>query len=280
MTNHATSSLIEPEELAELLKSGATVKLLDATYATAEPVFPHARIDSAAYFDIDEICDHSNPLPHMLPAPDAFAEAVSKLGISNNDLVVVYDQSGIAMAASRVWWMFRVFGHENVRVLNGGLAYWHALGLPLNTNPPKPAEAGEFNASYRPELVRSLNTLHSELGNSDSCILDARSADRFSGRAHEPRPGMATGHMPGSRNTPFINLIDPATGRLKDRAALESAFAHVQNSGKIIATCGSGVTACVLALALFELGRKDVAVYDGSWSEWGNKEFAMPVEAD
>ncbi len=273
MRNYAGAGLIEADELAFLLKSGGSVKLLDATYPSKEA----ARIGDAGVFDIDAVADPRSDMPHMLPSPGDFARAVLELGISNDDLVVVYDQSGIAMAAARAWWMFRVFGHDNVCVLNGGLPYWKATGHPLNDSPPAAPAAVKYTASFRPELVRDMALVQQALrSGGGTAILDARSTERFSGNAAESRPGLRSGHIPGSANVPYASLIDPSDGRLRavaDIRGILDAFAGKQ----VIASCGSGVTACVIALAFYTLEKPDVAVYDGSWTEWGRKDRATEV---
>lgn len=276
----ALQGLIEADALDELLRSGAKVKLVDASYnpGIAEENFLRRRIDGAVFFDIDLIADPRSPMAHMLPSPEDFAQAVSALGIGNDDLVVVYDQSGIAMAASRAWWMFRVFGHDNVCVLNGGLPYWMATGHEVSDSPcEKPAPA-VFKANYRPELVKGLTEMQQALQSRDATILDARSAERFSGRVPEPRPGLRSGHIPGSLNLPFMSLLDN-NGRLPGPDSLREKFRALPAAGQTIATCGSGVTACVLALAFYTIGKQDVSVYDGSWTEWGQEDQGTAVAA-
>jgi thiosulfate/3-mercaptopyruvate sulfurtransferase len=273
----ADTGLIEPEELAELVeKDTGSIKLVDASYGN--PVYQHLRIDDAVFFDIDDIADKSNRMAHMLPPEDEFATAVSRLGISNKDMIVVYDQSGIAMAAARAWWMFRVFGHDNVHVLNGGLPLWRAQGFPLNNNPPEIPRLTKFKARFRPELVKSMEEVSRIIEKSDTTLIDARSAERFEGQSPESRPGLRQGHIPGSCNLPYVTLIDPASGRLKEPEILKAVFADIGLTTQTTTTCGSGVTACVLALGLYQLGYKDVAVYDGSWTEWGQTSSGMPVQ--
>jgi thiosulfate/3-mercaptopyruvate sulfurtransferase len=279
MSNIAGKGIIEPTDLSALLEQGKIpVKLVDATYAgNGRDVWQQKRIGKAAFFDIDEIADHDNPMPHMLPYAIDFAEAVEQLGISSGDMIVVYDQSGLAMAASRVWWTFRVFGHDNVCVLNGGLPAWEAAGLPLNTAPPEKPLRGQFEAAFRPNLVRGMESVLKASQEETCLILDARSAGRFAGVAPEPRPGVRSGHIPGSRNVPFVDILDPETGKFKPRKDLEAYFNKLDMNKNIITSCGSGVTACVLALALFSIGKRDAAVYDGSWTEWGQESSEMPV---
>lgn len=276
--------LIEPDDLAAHLED-PHVKLLDGSYAISTAgVAPfeswlRARIGNARFFDIDAIADHVTPLPHMLPSADEFADAVAALGISNDDHVIVYDQSGIAMAAARVWWMFRVFGHEKVSVLNGGLPLWRAGHFPLNTDTPAPVETtGRFKAVFKPELVRTKDQIMGKLRDEKTVVVDARSPERFAGIAGEPRAGLRSGHIPRSLNIPFNGLIDPETGRLHEHDKLAPVLAVITPYDEIISSCGSGVTACVLALAAFRAGRKNIAIYDGSWVEWGQPAARTPVD--
>ncbi len=276
--------VIEPEELQALLESGAPVKLIDATFVMpgsghdVRAQFQKERIDSAVLFDIDEIADHNTELPHMLPAPEEFECAVTALGISNNDLVVAYAQHGMVLGPARAWWMFRVFGHDKVCVLNGGLPAWKAAGLPLNTNAPEKPKPAVFRASFRSDLVCDMNEVKAACESGSCSILDARAAARFEGEAAEPRAGLASGHIPGSYNLPSSELVD-AAGKLKSKTEIEKLLQGSGiREGRVINTCGSGVTACMTALALHHTGRKDdIAVYDGSWTEWGDEKLKNPV---
>lgn len=287
LTKYTERGLITPKELADLLaeRPGA-VKLLDASYAigvggiSPESVFQQMRIGEAQFFDIDAIADTSSSLPHMLPTPEDFATAAGRLGISNDDFVVVYDQSGIAMAACRAWWMFRVFGHDRVCVLDGGLPAWQIAGLTYQSGPPVHPRQTDFTASFRPSLVTAYDDMRGFIERGDAIILDARPPERFAGLAPEPRPGLDAGHMPGARSLPAGFLIDPATRGLKSPADISLCLrdlAPADGESPVISTCGSGVTACVIALAFFREGRKNVSVYDGSWSEWGLQELHSPI---
>lgn len=242
----------------------------------AHAEFRAAHIPGAVFFDIDGIADHATSLPHMLPPADEFARAVGALGIGSDDRVVVYDARGVVSAA-RVWWTFRAFGHERVAVLDGGFRAWQAEGRPIATgersSAPRP-----FRATLRPELVRDLDAVRRNLDAGDEQIVDARSRGRFRGTEPEPRAGLRGGHIPGSRNLPYETLYR-ADGTLRPPDALRAAFAEagVDLRRPIVTTCGSGITASVLALALHVVGRPDVAVYDGSWTEWGGRDDT-PVE--
>jgi thiosulfate/3-mercaptopyruvate sulfurtransferase len=233
--------------------------------------FVQAHIPGAVFFDIDEVADHSSSLPHMLPSAEDFARAVGALGIGDGDRVIVYDVRGVVTAA-RVWWTFRAFGHDDVAVLDGGLRKWRAEGRPVESGMPSPAPR-RFTPRPRPELVRDLAQLRANLAAPREQVLDARSAGRFAGTEAEPRAGLRGGHIPGSRNLPYDRLYRP-DGTLLPPEGLKAAFdtAGVDLGRPVTTTCGSGVTASVLALALHLLGHRDVAVYDGSWTEWGGRD--------
>lgn len=259
-----TSALISAQDLYPLL-GGSDIKIIDATYG--QPAAPIG-IGNAVNFDIDTVADLSAPLAHTIPSAEDFAAHVGRLGISNTDHVVVYDQTGMAFAAARVWWMFRLFGHDKVQVLDGGLPAWGAAGLPLV---PKTApEAAQFTARFRPELFKNYAQMRENIDTQAFQVLDARDPRRFAGDMAEPRPGSGTGHIPHSRNVFFGSLVDPATGRLLPAAQLERAFGTADISQPVACSCGSGVTACVVALALHEIGHQDAAIYGGSWTEWSN----------
>jgi thiosulfate/3-mercaptopyruvate sulfurtransferase len=232
--------------------------------------FAEAHIPGAVFFDIDAISDKSTRLPHMLPSPDVFAKAVGALGIGNGDRVIIYDSRNVVSAA-RVWWTFRVFGHDAVAVLDGGLPKWRADGRPVESGPGKPARQ-KFAAKFRPELVRDLAQLQENITSGREQVVDARSRGRFAGTEPEPRPGLRGGHIPNSLNLPYDELHAP-DGTLRAAPALREAFADagVDLGRPVVTTCGSGITASVLALALHRIGRPDVAVYDGSWTEWGSR---------
>jgi len=284
MATSPSHALVSTDWLADNLDNAGVV-VLDGTYhlptakrdAAAEYAEKH--IPGAIRFDIDDICDPDDPLPHMMPSPALFAEKVSTLGISNDQRVVVYDVYGLQSAA-RVWWMFRVFGHDNVSVLNGGLPKWLAEGRAL-TAEAKSRPATDFKADFRPELVRSIDDIRQTIDGGGAQIIDVRSAGRFTAAEPEPRAGMRSGHMPGALNLPYTDILDPAFREFKSPEAIAEhlAAAKVDIDGPIITSCGSGVTACAVSLALFLVGKEDVAVYDGSWSEWGGRQDT-PIVTD
>ena len=261
------SALISAAELQKILNQ-AHVKILDASYHLP----PSAQaIPGAQDFDIDDIADSRAPFAHTIPTAKTFAEKVGALGISNDSLVIVYDRSGISMAAARAWWMFRLFGHENVRVLDGGLPAWLKAGYALQEKSSRPPTPAIFHAVFKPHLLKMLEEVKENLTTKNFTLLDARDAGRFSGDTPEPRPHIQSGHIPDSLSTPFVQFINPE-GTLKSGDQLKKPFqaAYVNLQGSLACCCGSGVTACVIALALYELGRDNVAVYDGSWTEWGS----------
>jgi thiosulfate/3-mercaptopyruvate sulfurtransferase len=258
--------------LAERLNA-PDVRVIDAStfmpgsdrHARAE--YEAGHIQGAVFFDIDEISDTDTDLPHMMPSAEKFASRVRRLGLGDGLRLVVYDSQGI-FSAPRVWWMLRHMGHEDVAVLDGGLPAWVAAGHPLEDMPPIARER-HFTVRRRADLIRDMDQVTLALARETAQVVDARSAGRFDGSAPEPRPGLPSGHMRGALNVPFQSVLN-ADGTLKDEAGLSAAIrsAGVDLSAPIITTCGSGLTACVLALALARLGRDDVAVFDGSWTQW------------
>jgi len=252
------------------------VQVVDATWfmpggrRTGAAAYAEAHIPGAVFFDIDAVADHDTDLPHMLPRPDAFAAAASRLGLRREATVVVYDAQGI-FSAPRVWWTLRTMGFPQVRVLDGGLKTWRAEGRPVETAAAAPAPSS-LAPVFEPALVRSLDDMRRILAAGEAQVVDARAGDRFRGEAPEPRPGLRSGHMPGACNLAWNALVNP-DGTMKDAAGLEAAFAEagVDLDRPIVTTCGSGVSAATLALGLARLGRQDVAVYDGSWTEWAGR---------
>jgi thiosulfate/3-mercaptopyruvate sulfurtransferase len=234
-------------------------------------------IPGAVFFDIDGVADHSTDLPHMLPAPETFAAEMERLGFADGMHAVIYDSVGL-FSAPRLWWTLHVFGVEKVSILLGGLPAWRAEGRPLETGDAVHAPR-KFTPRFVAELVADAAKVKAALESGAAQVIDARSAERFQGRAAEPRPGLRSGHMPGARNLPFPNVVEG--GKMKDRAGLAAAFAAagVDPEKPAIASCGSGMTACILSLALAASGNAPATVYDGSWSEWGGRED-LPVVAD
>lgn len=278
----ADDPLVTTEWLAAHL-SDPHVRVLDATFKLPGVLplpkddFLGAHIPGAAFFDIDAISDHGSPLPHMFPDAAVFAESVGALDVANADTVVVYDAGGW-VAAPRAWWMFLAFGHRNVKVLDGGLQKWRAEG--------RPTESGEaatkpvrFNAEFDASLLRSKDAMLENLRTHATQVVDARPRPRFEGSVPEPRPGLRPGHIPGSRNVPYAELFDPKTGAMKPIDELRTAFTskQIDLEKPIVTSCGSGVSAGVLSLALYRLGVRGSALYDGSWAEWGAAD-GPPIE--
>jgi thiosulfate/3-mercaptopyruvate sulfurtransferase len=235
----------------------------------ARSEYEAGHIPGAVFFDINEICDTETDLPHMMPSAEKFASRVKKLGLGDGLRLVVYDSLGI-FSAPRVWWMLRHMGHEDVVVLDGGLPAWIAAGHPLEDMPPVPRER-HFTVRRRADLIVDMEQVRAKLSSGIAQIVDARSAGRFDGSAPEPREGLSSGHMKGALNAPFGGVLN-ADGTLKDATALSAMMKDcgVDLTAGIVTTCGSGITACVLALALARLGRWDVPVYDGSWTQWAS----------
>jgi thiosulfate/3-mercaptopyruvate sulfurtransferase len=265
--------LVEAAWLLERLPQGGIVPLDATWFFPFEERDAHAehqarRIPGAVFFDIDAVAESPQGLPHMLPSPAAFGAAVGALGVGQDDLVVVYE-SGPPRSAARAWWSFRAMGHDAVRVLDGGLLAWIAAGGPLEsgpaTRPPRP-----FRALSRPHLLADIATIRSMVARGEGQILDARPAARFRGEAPEPRPGLRPGRIPGALSVPAGTLYDEAGRMLGPQAlrrVLEAAGADL--AAPAVASCGSGITACIIALALRRAGAPDAAVYDGSFAEWG-----------
>ena len=268
--------------LAEHLGDPATV-VVDGSYylstqnRDAKAEYNAGHIPGAVFFDINTIADTETDLPHMLPGATAFAKAVGALGIAETDTIVVYDGSGL-FSAPRVWWTFRIFGAKNVYILDGGLPAWKAESRPIEAGEVKRAPK-TFKAEFDTGTVAMVADIQMAVNDRSAQILDARSAGRFAGREAEPRPGLRPGHMPGALNLPFTDIVE--NGRLASRDKIAAAFAKagVDTDKPIITTCGSGVTAVVLALGLDALGKGPARVYDGSWSEWGGRPD-LPVVKD
>jgi len=270
-------ALVSTAWLADHLMS-PDVRIVDGTSylpnqdMNGQEQYNQQHIPGAVYFDINDIADASNPLPHMLPSAEKFSSKVRKLGLGDGNKIVVYDANGGYLAAARVWWMFRVFGHRDVAVLDGGLQKWLAEERPIDDMPPAPRDR-HFTARVNHSLVRNVDQIISNIESRREQVIDARSAGRFKGVDPEPRPSKKVGHIPGSLSLPFNQLMDPKnhfTYRSADQIRAAVAGAGIDMAKPISASCGSGVTACVLALGLYLIGHKNAAVYDGSWSEWGD----------
>ena len=265
--------------LAEQLGAADLVVFDCSTYLPHEPGNKHegfraGHIPGARMFDIDAIADTDTTLPHMVPTAGRFAKLVGALGVSNATRVVFYDQHGLR-ASPRGWWMMRLFGHDRAAVLDGGLPAWKRDGRPVETGDPAAAPAAEFIPDFRAERLRGIGDIKrvvrqgGMVGGGAELILDARAKGRFDGTAAEPRAGLPAGHMPGAANVPVSEIAGPG-GLIRSREELRDLFtaAGVDDTRPVITTCGSGVTACVLALGLVEAGFPEPAVYDGSWTEW------------
>ena len=261
------------------------VRILDASWfmpdSGRDPAKDYAErhIPGAVFFGVDEISDHADPLPHMLSAPADFAVAVRRLGVGSDSIVVVYDSVGL-FSAPRVWWNFRAMGHQSTYVLDGGLPRWLDEGRPVETGWRETLHA-DFKSRPDSSLVRNLADMTRILADSSAQILDARPEVRFTGAAPEPRAGLRGGHMPGALNLPFTSLVEG--GALRSPEDLRSVFATagVDLGRPMVTSCGSGISAALLALALARIGRADIAVYDGSWVEWGGRaDTAVVTGAD
>lgn len=281
--NYAKPDALVSTEWLDGHLSAPDVRVVDASwYLPAQQRDPkaeyaQAHIPGAVFFDIDEISDTGSELPHMLPSPEKFAARVRKLGLGDGNRIVVYDGAGI-FSAPRVWWMFRVFGHDDVAVLDGGFPKWQAESRPIETLPPAPRER-HFTARMNTLAVRDLEQMRRNVDEKVEQVIDARSPGRFAGADPEPRAGLRGGHIPGSLNLPWERLIDPRTGTMLPPDILRNRMeeAGVDLSRPAVTTCGSGVSAAILSLGLHLLGHDCSALYDGSWTEWGGRDDT-PIE--
>lgn len=273
-------NIADPLVSAEWLKShldAPDVRVVDATWIapwtdaysheTALRLYKEAHIPGSVYFDIDEIADTESPLPHMLPSAEKFSSRVRKLGLGDGHRIVIYDR-GNFVASARVWWMFRVMGHEDVRVLDGGWNAWLDINGPVEDLPPLTTER-HFTARVQNHLLKNYSQIVDAIDRDDTLILDARASGRFEGTTPEPREDLPSGHMPSSINIPSTSLVTE-NGLMKSTDELATIFKGVEDDATLITSCGSGVTAAILLLALQRLGRDDAALYDGSWTEYAS----------
>lgn len=242
---------------------------LPAAKRDAKAEFQAARIPGAQFFDIDDISDSATTLPHMLPSAEKFASRMRRLGIGDGKKVIAYDTAGL-FSAARAWWMFRIFGHDDVAVLDGGFPKWKAEGRSIDEDPPGKPQERHFSARFQSMMVRDKADVLANLKTGKSQVADARSPGRFTGAEPEPRPGVRSGHIPGAANVHYATLLNP-DGTLKSADAIAKVFADAGIDVKqpVITSCGSGITAAILSLGLTLIGARDHALYDGSWSEWG-----------
>jgi thiosulfate/3-mercaptopyruvate sulfurtransferase len=276
------SNLVSTEWLDVHLRDPEVV-VLDATLylpqegKNAAAEFAAAHIPGARFFDIDEIADQDTDLPHMVPTPGRFAKLVGALGVGNDTMVVFYDQNGTYFSA-RAWWMMGLFGHDRAAVLSGGLKKWRAEGRAVETGAPLPATPKAFLPAFRAERLRGVGDMIANVESRAALVLDARGAPRFHAQVPEARPGLRSGHIPGARNLPYTELLGP-DGTLLPADQLRARFAAAGVDGKtpVVTSCGSGVSATVLTIAMVEAGLPHGAVYDGSWTEWGGR-ADTPVE--
>jgi len=267
-------ALVSTEWLAAHLDD-PKVSIIDGSYTlpgvspTAQEHYARRHIPGAVFFDIDAVSDHANPLPHMLPSPEEFARRVGRMGVGDGQKVVIYDIAGLG-TAPRVWWMMRIFGHADVSILDGGLPKWLAEGRAVTDAVPQPPER-HVTPRFDKRLVRSKAELLANLASKRELVVDARAAGRFAGTAAEPRPGLRSGHIPGSVNLPSDQFSDPKARTVLPAETIEQRLkaAGLGPDRPVVTSCGSGVSACVIAFGMHLVGWPDAAIYDGSWSEWG-----------
>jgi len=279
-----TDALVTTAWLAEHMDHPG-LRIVDASYFVPGGVGPardqyhEAHIPGAQFFDVNDVADANNPKEHAFPSPAIFAQKVGALGIGNGHRVIAYDHMGGACAAARVWYLFRAFGHTQVSVLSGGRAAWIGEGRPVAQGAAPAARPHPFRADPVPTMVRHRDEMRDNIRAKAFQVVDARSAGRFTGEAPEPRPGLRSGHIPGSQNLPFLDLFDPTSMTFKSPDELRHVFrqAGIDLGAPMTTTCGSGLTACAVALGAYLIGKTDVHIYDGSWLEWGS-DATLPLE--
>lgn len=282
MTDHDTSPFVVSFDWLRERLGTRGLQIVDASWylpahnRDPRAEFAEARIPGAVFFDQDAVVDPASALPHTLPAPADFAAAAGKLGLATDHTIVVYDGPGM-LTAPRVWWMLRLYGARSVFVLDGGFDAWRAAGLPVETGPARQPAQTVFEASFNAEAVATFEAMRGFVAGKSRQIADARSPGRFTGSEAEPRAGIRSGHMPGARNVPVLSLSEQ--GKLKSLSRLREVFdaAGIDLGAPVVTSCGSGITAAVIVLALQSLGHGDTKLYDGSWSEWGSRSDT-PVE--
>jgi thiosulfate/3-mercaptopyruvate sulfurtransferase len=285
MAETLPGALVSAEWLASRLTE-SDIRILDCTWhhpstnLDGRNQYRGRHLPGSVHFDIDHIADPTSDLPHMLPSAADFAKKVGLLGVGTGDRVIVYDRLYGGSAAARAWWMFRVFGHDNVALLDGGFGRWVADKLPTEMSPVRP-QPRSFAESYRAELVRDFGQMKGNLASGAEQVVDARGPGKFDGTQEDVFPFKKLGHIPNSLNVPWADLVHPESGMLLRPGEIKARFeaAGVDLDKPIVLTCASGITSCMAALALYVLGRSDVAVFDGSWAEWERAEDTPAVAA-